>query len=433
MKQIKIYSLIVVLFGYLSATDIIPAKKQDHPIALVGGTIHTVSAGVIENGVIIFDQGKITALGAAATVIPQGTESIDVSGKQIYPGLIDAAAGIGLVEISAVSATRDSREIGKFNPNVAAWTAYNADSEIIPTVRSNGITLANIIPSGDMLAGAASLMRMDGWNNEDALIVAETGVFLYWPAMTVSIGRRNRAPAEEQKKAMVQNLFELKTFFTNAKKYHQVWQVQKDKRKEIDIRLEAMLPLFEKKQPLFVFANEFKEIEAAVNLSKEFALRMVLVGGMDAGYLPSLLVENKVPVILDDIYTLPMREDDNPTTSYKLPKILKDNQIPFCFSSGSTTSSRNLPFQAGTAVAWGLDQETALRGITLSSAEILGVADQMGSLDIGKDATLIVSGGDILEISESIVEMEFIQGRKIDLDDRHKRLYRKYEERYTRE
>ena len=194
-----------------------------------------------------------------------------------------------------------------------------------------------------------------------------------------------------------------------------------------------MLPVFEKSKPLFVFADEFKQIESAVNFARKFGLRLVLEGGRDAWRLPSLLAENKVPVILSDIYALPMREDEHPTISYTLPKKLKDAGIPFCLSSGSATSSRNLPFQAGTAAAWGLDPADALRAITLSSAEILGVGETMGSLEVGKDATLIVSGGDILEISESVVEMEFIQGRQIDLDDRHKRLYRKYEERYTRE
>lgn len=432
---ITIFSLILFITTVTSlyAHDIVPGKKQTKAIALTGGTIYTVSGPVIPNGTIVFNKGKIIAVGGAEVRIPPGAEVIDVSGKHIYPGLIITNSTLGLLEIELVRATADVSEVGQINPNARADVAYNPDSDIPPTIRSNGVTTAQIVPQGGLLSGTSAIINLDGWTIEDAALVRQAGIHLNWPWMRVIKAWWMQTPEEEQKKNIDKNLKAIEKAFEDSKQY---WLAKKGNQTgdfKIDARWEAMVPLWEGKIPLYVDAGEYKQIEAAVALAKKYNLRMILVGGDDSWMLTDLLKENNIPVILKRVHSLPDREDDDYDTFLKLPKTLLDAGVKSCLSNTGFFGHwdvRNLPFLAGTSVAYGMDKANALRSITLWPAEIIGISDRMGSLEVGKDATIIVSSGDIMDALTNDIVYEFIQGKKVDLDDKHKRLYRKYSEKY---
>ncbi|HET7153375.1 MAG TPA: amidohydrolase family protein, partial [Candidatus Kapabacteria bacterium] len=321
-------------------------------------------------------------------------------------------------------------EVGNINPNVRGDIGYNPDTEVSPTVRTNGITTAEITPQGGFISGTSSLMNLDGWTREDMDVKASLGVHVYWPSMTVSHGWWISQSDEEQLKNIEKNLDTLYKAFREAKEY---WLAKKqDTTIPKDVRWEAMLPVFDGKEPLFVHASNIRQIRSAIDFCGKENLRMVLVGGTDAWRITSLLKEKNIPVILDRVNALPAREEEDYDAGYSLPKKLYDAGIPFCLSEDGAWPQRNLPFQAATSVGFGMPEDAALRAITLSTAEILGVADRLGSVDVGKDANLIVSTGDILDIQTNNVVLEFIGGRTVDLNNKQKDLYHKYEEKYSR-
>jgi len=430
-----IFNLIlsIVAVSSLFAHDIVPGKKQTKAIALTGGTIYTVSGPIIPNGTIVFDKGKIIAVGGSEVKIPAGAEVIDVSGKNVYPGLIITNSTLGLLEIEAARATADVSEVGQINPNARADVAYNPDSDIPPTIRSNGITTAQIAPQGGLLSGTSAIINLDGWSIEDCGLERQAGIHLNWPWMKVIKAWWMSTPEEEQQKNIGKNLKAIEKAFEDSKQY---WLAKKGNQTDnfkIDARWESMIPLWERKIPLYVDAGEFKQIEAAVALAKKYNLKMILVGGNDAWMLTDLLKSNNIPVILRRVHGLPDREDDDYDTFLKLPKTLSDAGVKFCLSNYGFFGHwdvRNLPFLAGTSVAYGMEKANALRSITLWPAEIIGIADRMGSLEVGKDATIIVSSGDVMDALTNDIVLEFIQGKKVDLDNKHKRLYRKYSEKY---
>lgn len=420
-------TMIVVLLSIASTP--VPAKKQEKPIVLVGGTIHTVSGGVIENGMILFDKGKITAIGKSV-VIPANAEKIDVSGKHVYPGLINAASNIGLNEIEAVRATIDISEVGKINPNVRTESAVNPESELFPTNRANGITVSHVVPGGSLIAGKSAAMMMDGWTNDEMTLKAPIGLYVNWPSMRISRSPFVRQSEEEQKKAIAQNMKELHNAFADARAYLKAKKADGEKHKT-DLRWEAFAPLFEKKMSLIVAANDIMQIQSAVQFAKEHNVSLVIYGGRDAWRVTDLLKENNVSVIVDVVHALPSRRWEDYDLPFTVPLKLHQAGIPFAIAGGgnSTMNERNLAYQAATAAAYGLPKNVALQSITLNAAKILGIDAMVGSLDIGKDATLIVTNGDPLEITSN-VEMEFIQGKKIDLRSRHTDLWHKYQEKY---
>jgi imidazolonepropionase-like amidohydrolase len=438
-QQKIIITLLTALVTVLNvaASDQIPAPKQDHPIALTGGTIHTVSGATMANSTILFDAGKITALGTGVA-LPDGTEQINIQGKHVYPGLIAANTMLGLVEISAVRATRDFAEVGDINPNVRAEVSINPDSELLPVARANGITLALSIPTGGLISGTSALITLDGWTWEDLTMKAPVGLHLYWPAMGISHSRFVTISKEKQIKARDEKLQKIRDAFAEARAYLKAKEAETQTGvpyHNTDLRWEAMIPVFKKEIPVFVHANEIRQIQAAVDWATEEDISMVLVGGQDAWRVADLLKEKNIPVIIGAIHKLPMRRWEPYDTPFTLPLKLYEAGIPFCIAtqggSFGAAHERNLPYQAATAAAYGLPKEEALKAVTLYPAQILGVADRVGSLEVGKDATLIVTDGDPLEITTQ-VEYEFIQGRKIDLESRHTQLYKKYKTKYDR-
>lgn len=413
----------------------IPAKPQDHPIALVGGTVHPVSGPEIPNGTVLFEKGKITAIGTGIT-LPSGTERIDVTGKHVYPGLVLATSTTGLNEIGSVRATRDAVETGSINPNIRAEAGVNPESEIIPVTRANGVTVAMTMPGGGVISGTAAALEMDGWTWEDMTLRAPVGMIVNWPTMTINTAWWERRTEEEQKKEREHDLDVLRNAFRDARAYMTAKQGSADGKTpahDVDLRWEAMIPVLEGKEPVILYASDLAQIQAAVAWADREKVRLVIAGGYDAWRAADLLKAHHIPVIAEPITNTPSRRWEAYDEAYTLPKKLFDAGMEFCISGGGGyENERNLPYQAAMAASYGLPADEALKAITLYPARIFGIADRVGSIETGKDASLIVTTGNPLEITSN-VEMEFIRGKKIQLTSRQTRLYEKYQEKYRRQ
>lgn len=412
----------------------IPAKPQDHPIALVGGTVHPVTGPEIPNGAVLFDKGKITAVGTGLE-LPAGTERIDVTGKHVYPGLVLATSTTGLNEIGSVRATRDAVETGSVNPNIRAEAGVNPESEIIPVTRANGVTVAMTMPGGGVISGTAAALEMDGWTWEEMTLRAPVGMIVNWPSMTINTAWWERRTEEEQKKEREQGLDELRNAFRDARAYMTAKNALaggKAPRHDVDLRWEAMIPVLEGRVPVILYASDLAQIQAAVAWADREKVRLVIAGGYDAWRAADLLKARGIPVIAEPVLNTPSRRWEAYDEAYTLPKKLFDAGLSFCISGGGGyENERNLPYQAAMAASYGLPADEAIRAVTLYPAQIFGIADRVGSIENGKDATLIVTTGNPLEITSN-VEMEFIRGKKIQLTSRHTGLYEKYKEKYRR-
>lgn len=418
-----------------SQANVLPAAAQKVPIVIKNATVHTGEGSVIENAIIVIENGKITAVGKDVK-IPAGAEVTDAAGKHVYPGLVLPSSNLGLVEISSVKASNDEREIGDMNPNIRSIVAYNTDSKVINTLRSNGILAANIVPQGSFLAGSSSIVQLDAWNWEDAAIQMDGGMHLYMPSLMPrptfgrgggGIGGPNPGTPSDPVKEGLEKMEQLKSFFNEAKAY-----LAATDNKETNLKFESVKNLFTKKQKLYVHANTVKQMLVALDFVKEFGFDMVLVGASEGWQIADLLKQNNVSVILDQLHRLPTGEDDDVDQPYKTAAALQKAGVLFALSDDdSQNRGRNLAFNAGTAAAYGLTKEQALAAITLSAAKILGVSDKTGSIAVGKDANIIISSGDILDMRTNNVTDAFIQGRKINLDDKQKQLNERYEEKYN--
>ena len=411
------------------ASPEVPGPAQKQPIALVGGTVHPVHGGEIVGGTVLFDQGKIVAVGKDVA-IPENAQRVDVTGKHVYPGLFDAYTDMGLVEINSIRATVDNAEGGAINSNVKSWVAVNPDSEIIPVTRSNGVLLTLSAPVGGLIAGRSAVLQLDGWSYEDLTVRSEIGMHVNWPSMNAD--RRERG-GPQPPASRDSPLKPLRDFWDKARAYQQA-RAADPTRHAVDARLEAMIPVLDRRLPLIVTADGMRQIQSAVAFSIEHHVRLILHGGYDAADCADLLKQHDVPVIISGTYRLPMRDSDPYDSAYTLPERLRKAGVRYCIASAGkfgASGVRNLPYHAATAVAFGLPADEALKAITLYPAQILGVADRVGSLEPGKDATVFVSSGDPLDTATQ-VEMVYIQGRLVELNDRHKRLWKKYEEKYRR-
>lgn len=426
MNRHVIVLFLLLLCGAVLGHDYIPGAPQTAPILLKGGTLFTISDGIKTGYDLLMVDGRIAAIGENLTP-PDNTQIIDVTGRHIYPGLIAAGTNIGLVEIGAVRATVDTREVGRINPDIQSHTAYNPDSEIIPTVRSNGIAYAQIVPEGSMVRGRSCLLNLDAWTKEDAAEKLVVGLHISWPAVSVSTAWYEKRSPEEQKKQMAENRRRLKQIFDDARAY--AIAKAADPGIDLDSRWEAMLPVLSGALPVFVHAGDYRQIEQAVEFCAERGLRVVLVGGEEAWKVTDILTQHDIPVIYARSHDLPMRSDDDYDQAFKIPRLLDEAGVTFCFGVEGSWSTSNLPFDAGQAVAFGLDKDVALRAMTLTAAEILGAAENIGSLEVGKKATVIVSDGDVMDHLTHNVTHMFIEGRAVELDNKHKELYRKYRSR----
>jgi imidazolonepropionase-like amidohydrolase len=393
------------------------------------GTVHVGNGQVLENTTIQINNGKIEKIGANLPIPADDVKVYDAAGKHVYPGLIMSNTNTGLKEIgSGVRGSNDFSEIGDMNPNVKSIVAYNSESKIINTLRSNGILLANIVPQGQLLAGSSSVVQFDAWNWEDAAYKTDGAMHFYMPSL---INRRRGgfgggAPSQDPIKAGLERIEMVKSFLQEAKGYY----LQQNKT-ATNLKFDAVKGLFNKSQKLFVHCNLVKEMLIAVDFVKEFGFDVVIVGGSESFQIAPLLKQNNIPVILEQLHSLPTSEDDDVDQPFKTPAVLQKAGVLFALSDeDGQTTGRNLMFNAGTAASYGLSKEEALASITLNAAKILGVADKTGTIEVGKDANIIVSEGDILDMKSSVVTKAYIQGRELNLDDKHKQLNERFKTKY---
>jgi len=435
MIRISTHTLtLTLLSAFLTATatasDQIPGAPQRKPIALVNAVVHTLTGPPVEEGTLVFDAGKITEIGSRMTP-PAGAEVIDLKGRHVYPSLIEAHSHLGLQEISSTRATIDSAETGSINPNVSAHVSVNPDSELIPVTRANGVLIALSAPTGGLVSGQASVMQMDGWTYEDMILKPNVALVVNWPRMTPFMRRAGGPADDEQNAGRNRAMKDLRDLFDRARTYSKA-RTANPASQAFDSRLDAMIPVVEGKIPLLIAADRADQIQSAVAFGVEQHVKIIIFGGFDAEMCAELLKRYEVPVIVDAIHKTPRRDHEDYAAAYTLPERLRQAGVKFCISGSGRSESwntRNLPYQAATASAYGLPYEDALKSVTVYPAEILGIADRAGTLEKGKDATLFVCDGDPLE-TETQVTAAWIQGRKVDLSSRHTQLFEKYTEKY---
>ncbi len=406
----------------------VPAPAQSKPIALTGGVAHLGNGQVINNSVIGFDKGKLTIVAdASANPNLSGYEVINISGNHVYPGFILLNSQVGLQEVSAIRAMNDYSERGEINPNVRALISYNTDSEFIPTFRFNGVLLAEATPTGGTISGTSSVMEMEGWNWEDAVHTVDVAVHMNWPALIRRQFDFNTFNfSESPNKDYDKQVSELSQFFNEAKSYGQLAS------KESNLKFDAMQGLFDGTRILMVHANNPKEIIESIRFAQRHGVqRITLVAGSGAYGVADFLKENKIPVILPDTHNLPDRTDDDVDMPYKLPALMTQAGVMVSlYNAGSLHGGRNIPFQAGTASAYGMGKEEALKLITSNAAIALGIDKRVGTLEVGKDATLFVSAGDALDMRTNNLSHAFISGKLVTLPGNQQELYERFSKKY---
>ncbi len=417
----------LMLHSTLWAQDVpTPAPPHKGALLLENATIHVGDGTLIEKGNVLIVDDKLVAVGVTPT-LPADVERIDLSGKHLYPGMIAPVTQIGLSEIEAARATDDRSEVGSINPNVRALISYNTDSRVTPTLRSNGILLAQVTPDGGLLKGLSSIVQFDAWSWEDAAYLTDDALHLEWPSQQIVV-YPGSPPREEQEKRLKERMQQIEGAMRDARAYAAAKAANKITR--TDLRWEAMVPVLKREKAIWISADAEKDIRSALEFALRHQLRLVLVGGADAWLLSDMLRQYQVPVVLRKPHSLPRTEDDAVDMPYNTPKILFKAGILTCLSIDNFWNYRNLPFQAGQTVASGLSKEEALQLVTLNTAKILGIDARTGSIAIGKDANLIVSEGDLLDMRSSQVTMAWIQGRKIDLGNKQKDLDAKFLQKY---
>jgi imidazolonepropionase-like amidohydrolase len=415
-----------------------PAKDIKGVFFITHGNLHLGNGRVIPDGTIKINQGKIEKIGSDIRVLPEGVKIIDAKGKQVYPGLMNCNTDLGLKEVAnGVRSTNDYNELGEINPSIRSIVAYNTDSKVINVLRSNGILLANIIPqsagpgSKPLITGTSSVVQLDAWNWEDAAYKMDGNMHLNMPSLEPGSNMPetlliNQPPQADPIKTALDKIEKVKIFFREAKGY-----LNETAHKETNLKFEATKDLFNKKQKLFIHCNAVKEILLAIDFVNDFGFDIVIVGGRDSWQIPELLKKNNVAVILDEIHGLPLSADDDVDQPFKTPYLLQKAKVLFAIGdSDPQTRGRNLMFNAGTAAAYGLTMEEALSSVTLNAAKILGIDAITGSLEAGKDANIVISEGDILDMKSSIITNAFIRGREIELIDKQKQLYQRYKYKY---
>lgn len=423
-------AILVFLFCFIGtaiSAQETPAKAQSQSILILNAKAHLGTGKVIENSAIGFANGKITLVTDARTNPPNTGEwdkVIDAAGKEIYPGFIAPNTQIGLVEIGAVRATRDAREVGGFNPNVRSIIAYNTDSRVTPTIRANGVLTAQIVPEGGRVPGSSSIVQLDGWNWEDAAYKTDNGIHLNWPRMHTRSGWWAAPGPTKKNDDYDKQITEVKQHFSAAKAYAQ------SKTDAKNLKFEAMRGLFNGEKKLFIHTNSAKAMIEVIQFIKGIDIQGVIVGAKDAWLVADELAANNIPVILGNTHDLPSNVDDDIDQPFKTPKILHDKGVLFGLSMEGAWQQFNLPFQAGQAVSYGLPYEEGIKALTANTAKILGIDSTTGTLEMGKDATFFISVGDALDMRTAKLEQAFIEGKAISLDNKFKRLARKFRGKY---
>ncbi len=428
MKKQIIYSVLFFLLIGNSFAQQTPASKQTTAFSIEGATAHLGDGTVIDDSLIMFADGKITFVGSANMKIARIGTIINAKGKHVYPGFIAANSTLGLGEIDAVKASLDVQEIGSMNPHIRSLIAYNTESKVIESMRPNGVLMGQITPRGGRISGTSSVVQFDAWNWEDAAMKIDGGIHMNWPR-SITFGRwwLGEDPAAKPSKTYAKNIANLVEYINGAKDY------LNGSKSPINLELEALEGLLNGSKKLFIHTHGEKEITDAVHFANKFGFKLVIVGGDRSYKVADLLVKNKVPVILERAHRIPSGDDSDYDFSYKLAKLLLDKGIVVAVGMDGQMermNTRNLPFYVGTYAAHGIDKEEALKMITSNSAKILGIDDKVGTLAIGKDATLFISKGDALDMRGNIISDAFIQGRKLSLETHQTRLWKRYSNKY---
>jgi imidazolonepropionase-like amidohydrolase len=433
MNNYKYISAILMLCLTLTFAQQTLAPVQTEAFTIVGATAHIGDGTVIEQSVIIVENGKITACVNQLTskIAYKGT-IIDAKGKHIYPGFIAPNTTLGLQEIGAVRATNDTREIGSMNPHIRSLIAYNAESKVVESMRPNGVLIGQVTPRGGTISGTSSIVQFDAWNWEDAAIKVDDAIHLNWPnSFTRGRWWLGEDPGLKANKNYAKQVGNLNTFIAEAKAY------LKGNKATKNLPYEAMKGLFNDSQKLFVHVNDEKGITDAVGFAKTNGITsMVIVGGYQANKVTSLLKANNIPVLVRRVHSRPNSDDDDYDFPYKLAKLLVDQGILVGIENSGQmerANARNLPFQAGQVVGQGMDKEEALKLITSNTAKILGIDADYGTLETGKSATLFISEGDALDMRTNILTHAFIDGRTISLESHQTTLWKRYSNKYKGE
>lgn len=419
------------LVSLIVAAALAAAAAAGETVALVGGTLHPVVGPDVAGGTLLLRDGKITALGAGLEV-PAGAKVVDVKGRHVYPSLFPALTELGLVEISSVRATVDTTELGEINPQARADFAMNFDSELLPVARSAGILIAGVTPVGGIVSGSLAAMKLDGWTREDATLKAPAAIVIRWPDLAIDRSPAARLSVRLQEKRRDEAVEKLKNIFAEARAYAKAKAAEGKAgipRHDDDPRLEALLPALDGSLPVIVVAQRVAQIRAALAWAKNENLKLVLAGARDGWRVADEIAGTNVPVIVEQPLELPTRQDEPYDANFASAGTLAKAGVRVAFSDGSNASNaRNLPHQVAAAVAFGFPREKAVAAMTLEPARILGVASRVGSLEPGKDATVIVTDGDILDLRTRVVAA-YLDGRPLDLTDKQKRLYERYKNR----
>jgi imidazolonepropionase-like amidohydrolase len=430
--------VLTLTVAYFFSAAIAPAQTPSTNYAITHAKIFTLTGPPIDDGILVIRDGKIAAVGTNVD-IPSGAQVIDGKGLQVYPGLFDPVTQMGLSEISAVSATVDTSETGAFNPDAVAADAILPSSEHIPVTRAAGITEVLAVPasggfdsrgSANILGGQASAIHLAGWTINDMLIKKSVAMVLDWPKIETqsfdfaTFSRKNK-PFAEAKQEYEKQINELSDWLDNARHYAQAWGHGGPAEYQRDLKLEALVPVVRGELPVLVFAERARDIRSAVEFCDKQKLKMILAGGAEAYKVKELLRSKSIPVILQPTLTEPLNEDDPYDRSLTQPAELADARVKIAFGSFDNSFARRLGQQAANAVAYGLPYDEALKAVTLYPAQIFGLADQIGTLETGKIANIIVTNGDPLELTTDVRYL-FIKGQLTSSDNKHKSLYDKY-------
>lgn len=418
----------------LSAQVVIPTAPQSQPVVLRGATIHTVTNGTITNGTIVLEGGKITAIGGADVAVPRGARVVEVSGKHIYPGLIDAYSTVGISEIGAVDVSNDVNELGDFNPNVRPEVAVNAESRHIGTTRNAGVLVAFSTPGGGVISGMSSAMSLEGWTWEEMSMKGSAALNVNWPDPNARPrrfggmgGPGGRGGPQTPPKTYAEQVEQIRNYFAEARAYRDALKVGQVVR--TDTRLASMVPAINGEIPVVVAAETVPQINDAITWAKQEGVKLVIRGGRDAVHVAERLKAEQVPVILTATMSAPGRDHEGYDEAYRTPALLSAAGVKFAIAGdGGALYSYRLPWEAGVAVAFGLPEEEALKAVTINAAEFMGVADKVGSLEVGKEATLLITTGTPLDMTTDIIQ-SYIQGREVDMNDIQKQFFKKYLEK----
>jgi imidazolonepropionase-like amidohydrolase len=439
-SRLEVQSSKVPWFCFAVLTWISLQTAPAQSLLLTGGTVHTISGQTLSPGQVLIKDGKIAEVGA--TLSAPGVQTLDLAGQHLYPGIIALDTALGLTEISGVRSTQDTTEVGDYTPDVESWIAVNPDSELIPVSRANGIAYFQPVPSGGIVAGQSGLVSVEGWTSEQRAVKKPVALDLFWPSMEIDPASRDRARGRARPKAMEEQIKDRRTklrsteeFFEEAKAYAKAKAAAGKGVTPMPQKVpawEAMLPFVRGELPIMVHADEIRQIKAAVNWAVTNHYKMILAGARDAYLAADLLAANKIPVVYSHTFTQPVRDTESYDVHFKAPEILHHAGVLVAFSLGDASFdaalTKNLPYSAAQAIAFGLPEAEALKGLTLYPAQIAGVADRLGSIEAGKEASLFATDGDILDIRSQVKRM-WIDGKEISLDERHKRLYEKYKNR----